>query len=298
MQALRSVQKMVPNLMNGKTINNIILPKKYQYSGHTDFVQSSKDIGLDIKIETIPEIDINGAQDIDGVRKTFEKIKSEWWLGLMIDQEHNNNASGFDRDGSYNQELVKLLQEFKDTIVYFWDNAYKGLKEDILEPYPLMELLVNQWITAFHYTSFSKIGNYRWTPGFKNILAATPGDLANTESLRGVFNKIQRPEWIWATADGAILMRELVDNEDFQSEVRVLNKYLKYIRAELKQWLDWTWLEDLFSEKTNGIFRCMPPNITTILNSGNKQATTVWDRINIWPLGDPKNRKIFLDALK
>gem|GEM_PF-2924595 len=37
----------------------------------------------------------------------------------MIDQEHNNNASGFDRDGSYNQELVKLLQEFKDTIVYF-----------------------------------------------------------------------------------------------------------------------------------------------------------------------------------
>ena len=93
-------------------------------------------------------------------------------------------------------------------------------------------------------------------------------------------------------------MRELVDNEDFQSEVRVLNKYLKYIRAELKQWLDWTWLEDLFSEKTNGIFRCMPPNITTILNSGNKQATTVWDRINIWPLGDPKNRKIFLDALK
>ena len=297
MQALRSVQKIVPNLMNGRTIDNVILPKKYKYSGHTDFVQSSKDIGLDIKIAEIPEIGIDGSQDIEGIRQTFEQVRDEGWLGIMIDQEHNNNASGFDRDEAYNHELASLLHEFKDSIIYFGDNAYKGLKEDILEPYPLMQLLVYKGITAFHYTSFSKIGNYRWTPSFKNILASTPGDLAHTEKLRWAFNKIQRSEWIWATADGAILMRELDNSIDFQWEVRVLNQYLKYIRQGLEEWLQGTGLEALFGKWTNGIFRCVPPEVTKKLNSGKKQAITVWDRINIWPLGDPETRKFFLESL-
>jgi hypothetical protein len=43
----------------------------------------------------------------------------------MIDQEHNNNASGFDRDSSYNDALSKILKEFQGSVIYFGDNAYK-----------------------------------------------------------------------------------------------------------------------------------------------------------------------------
>jgi aspartate/tyrosine/aromatic aminotransferase len=198
-------------------------------------------------------------------------------------------------------------------VIYFGDNAYKWLKEDIVEWYDFMKQLINDGVMAFHYTSFSKIGNYRWTPGYQNILAATPWERSNTGELRTILadiqktdtkellaglTSIQRADGIWATADGAILMRKLIDNKDFQQEVRVLNQYLKYTRDTLKKELEWTQLEPYFSEKTNGIFRCVPSEVTKILNSWKKQAITVGDRINIWPLGDPKNREFFLEALK
>ena len=297
MQALRSVQKIIPKLMAGRYASRIILPQKYKYSGHTDFATSCKETGGDMEVVDIPEIQIDGSQDLKTLKDTFQSLKNEGAVALFIDQEHNNNASGFDRDPKLNEPLALLLKEFSDTVVYFGDNAYKGLKESLLEPYPLMQCLIENEVTAFHYTSFSKIGNYRGTPSYKNILTATPGTLADKDMLESSITKIQRPEGIGATADGAILMRHLVDNPEFKAEVRALNLYLQYIRSSLHEALKGTDLANLFSKNTNGIFRCLPPEITAQINSGNEQIVTVGDRINIWPLGDPKTRDFFVKLL-
>ena len=297
MQALRCVQKVIPELI-GEHVSRVILPAKYKYSGHTDFTTSAKKVGTDMEVIEVPEIQIDGSQDLKGLEEAFMQVKRERRIAIFIDQEHNNNASGFDRNPSQNEDLSKLLKKYEGIIFYFGDDAYKGLKEDILAPYPLMQQLIADKVTAFHYTSFSKVGNYHDTPGFKSILTATQGEFANKEALRDAFEKIQRSEGIGATADGAILMNQLVKDAEFLKEVRVLKLYLMHIRARLSEGLKDTELASLFSEKTNGIFRCMPPDITKKLNSGPEQAITVGDRINIWPLGDPKDREFFLKLLE
>jgi hypothetical protein len=77
MRALSSVQKAVPELMNGRFIDSIILPKQYKYSGHTDFLASNKKIGLNLDLIEIPEIQIDGTQDLDVIRQKFEKVRDK-----------------------------------------------------------------------------------------------------------------------------------------------------------------------------------------------------------------------------
>lgn len=297
MQALRSVQEIIAKLV-GQHVSRVILPKQYKYSGHTDFTANAKAIGIDMEVVEVPEVQIDGSQDLSGLEQAFERIKQEERIAIFIDQEHNNNASGFDRDEKYNADLSTLLKKYAGVVFYFGDDAYKGLKEDILDPYSLMQQLITDGVSAFHYTSFSKTGNYRGTPSFKNILTATSGNFADTKVFQGAFEKIQRPEGIGATADGAILMHRLVFDPAFLQEVRTLHRYLYYVRTRLKEGLAGTKLAELFSEKTHGIFRCMPPDVTQQLNSGREQVVTVGDRINIWPLGDPASRDFFIKLLQ
>lgn len=297
MQALGNVQAVIPKL-TGKHLSRVILPDEHKYSGHTDFTGKAKEIGIDMEIVEVPEIQLDGTQDLGALKAAFEQIKSEGRVALFIDQEHNNNPTGFDRDPAQNDELIQLLKEYEGVIFYFGDNAYKGLKLDVLDPYPLMQGLIDNEVTSFHYTSFTKLGNYRGVPANGNILTATPGEFADKEKLRATFQATQRSRGIGAHEDGAILMHELAHDPQFQSEVRISNQYLQYIRDALFKALEGTDLAPLFSQNTSGIFRCLPSEVTAKLNSGPKQVITVGDRVNIHPLGDPKVREFFIEQLK
>ncbi|MFC1600369.1 hypothetical protein ACFL3T_05045 [Patescibacteria group bacterium] len=293
MQALARMQTIVPKLM-GKPISRVVLPAKYKYSGHTEFVDDCQLKGGDMEIVEIPEVQIDGEQDLESIWVAFKEIQREGRVGLFIDQERNNNASGFDRDTKLNPELSGILEEFKDHIVYFGDIAYKGLKGDVLEPYPLMQQLIDDGVTAFFYTSFSKTGNYRGTPSYKNTLTGTPGELADTDKLRKAFAGAQRAAGIGTNPDGAKLMSKLSGNLGFLQEVQVLNQYLGYVRDRVNAALQGTDLAPLFGDNTSGIFRCLPPEIAGGLNAGENQIVTVGERINIWPLGDPMHKDFFV----
>ena len=297
MQALGNVQAVIPKLAPTH-VSRVILPQKYKYSGHTDFTSRAIEVGTDLEVVEVPEIQIDGTQDLGALKKAFEKIKTEGRVAIFIDQEHNNNPTGYDRDPAQNDELIKLLKEYEGVVFYFGDNAYKGLKKDVVEPYPLMQGLIDNEVTAFHYTSFTKLGNYRGTPANKNILTATPGTFANKKTLRAAFKATQRSRGIGANEDGAILMNKLVADPDFQKEIRVLNQYLQFTRDSIFKALQGSDLAPLFGPNTSGIFRCLPPEVTAKLNSGDKQVITVGDRVNIWPLGDPRNRQFFTDKVQ
>ena len=297
MQSLECMLMLIPKLTGDQPVSGIILPEQHAYSGHNEFVEACKTKGLGMQVMKIPEVQIDGSQDIDAMRSAFKQIKSENKIALLIDQPHNNNASGFDRDPKYNEELSVLLQEYAGVVFYFGDNAYKGLKEPLLGAYPLMQRLINDSVTAFHYTSFSKIGNYHGTPSYKSILCATSGELADTDALQAALSGTQRGRGIGATADGAILMHELVQNPTFVTEAAVLNEYLQFVRDSIAASLVNTDLADLFGEQTSGIFRCVPAQIAAKLNSGEKQAITVGNRINLWPLGDKETRAFFISLL-
>lgn len=233
MQALRSILKIVHKIKY-KRVTHIILPDSYVYSGHTDFVSSFVDIGLGLEIVRIPAVTQDGYQDMDALADICKHIKNTDGLALLIDQEHNNNASGYDRDDSHNQVLSQMLQAYSDTVIYVGDHAYKGLKERLHEPYPLMQQLIADKVLAFHYTSFSKIGNYRGTPSFKNILTGIAGSGVSVDDLSTGREQIRRSEGIGATADGAILMSQLIHDEGFVLEVEVLRLYLCYTRDTLR----------------------------------------------------------------
>ena len=297
MQALRSALKIIAKVKN-KKVTHIILPDAYVYSGHTDFVSSFVDIGLDLQIRHIPAVTIDGQQDMDQLEQLCTHIKNTDGLALLIDQEHNTNASGYDRDGSQNAQMSGVLQAYSEHIVYMGDNAYKGLKERLHEPYPLMQQLVADEILAFHYTSFSKIGNYRGTPSYANILAATPWSDISYDDLQSSFQQIQRSEGIGATADWALLMSQLIHDPEFVREVEVIRHYIWYTRDALRDGLAGTALENLFGQQTHGIFRCLPDPYIAHLNSGDTQVITVWSRINIRPLGDPEMRELFLEKVR
>ncbi|MFA7681862.1 MAG: hypothetical protein WCX61_02420 [Candidatus Peribacteraceae bacterium] len=297
MQSLECVQMAIPQLTGGQPLSRVILPQQHAYSGHKEFVAKLQTMGLDFEALEISAVQIDGSQDIASMKEAFELVKSEGRVALLIDQPHNNNASGFDRDLKYNQAISALLKEYAGIVFYFGDNAYKGLKEPLHGAYPLMQQLINDDVMAFHNTSFSKIGNYRGTPSYKSILCATAGKIANTNTLQVALNRTQRGRGIGATADGAILMHELVQKPGFVTEVAVLNEYLQFIRDSIAAGLAGTDLADLFGEQTSGIFRCVPPTIAQKLNSGDRQAITVENRINIWPLGVKETREFFLDLL-
>ncbi|MFH0776938.1 MAG: hypothetical protein V1936_05020 [Patescibacteria group bacterium] len=282
---LRRIRSIIAHLGKGY-ISRVILPKQYKYSGHTDFVNDAKLVGGDIAVTEIPEIQEDGSQDLQTMRTEFEKIKSEGRVAILIDQEMNNNASGWDRDPKLNEELASLLKEFEGTIFYVGDIAYKGLKEDVLEQYPLMQKLIEKGVPAFFYFSPTKLTFYRKPPSFKSIVFATPGGFADTKKLKDAFQGCQRaPGGIGCTDNGAILMEKLSSDPEFLKEVRTLRLYLKYILASL-------------GSNTNGIFRCREPQVIQTLNSGSPQAVTVGQRENIWPLGDPKLRALYQQALK
>jgi hypothetical protein len=269
----------------GNYASRVILPAQYQYSGHTDFTGNAKLVGGDIDILEIPEIQADGSQDLQAMRRQFEKVKNEGRVAIMIDQEMNNNASGYDRDPSQNEELANLLKEYQGTIFYVGDIAYKGLKEDILEPYPLMQMLTDKGVTAFHYFSPTKSTAYRKPPSYKSIIFGTPGEAGDTAELRAAFKKSERsPGGIGCTDQGALMMQSLSQDPEFHKEVRTLRLYLKYILNSI-------------GSNTNGIFRCRDPETIARLNSGDVQAVTVDRRENIWPLGDPALREIYERAL-
>ncbi len=284
---LNKIRSIVTHLSDdGQYPSRVILPEKYKYSGHTDFVKDAKLVGGDIDILEIPEIQADGNQDIQAMRRKFEEVKNDGRIAILIDQEMNNNASGYDRDPSQNRGLASLLKKFEGIIFYVGDIAYKGMKEDILEPYPLMQELANQDVTAFYYFSPTKLTCYRKEPSYKSIVFATPGEAANTEKLRGAFLKSQRaPGGIGCTNQGAVLMNKLSQDPEFQKEVRTLRLYLKYTL-------------DSIGSNTNGIFRCLDTETIAKLNAGDPQAITVGPRENVWPLGDPALREIYKKALE
>jgi aspartate/tyrosine/aromatic aminotransferase len=298
--ALSALQKIIPKLY-GKPVTQIMLPAKYKYSGHTDFTNSAQEIGLDMEVVNIPAIEIDGNQDLENLKKSFEETRTAGKIAIMIDQESNNNASGFDRNPKLNSKLSNLLKEYQDCIAYLGDVAYKGMKEDILEPYDLMQTLEKDKVNAFYYTSFSKLTNYRSNPSFKNFLTGVAGDKFSQENLAQAFTGIQRAMGLGCSPEGAILANKLVKDEKFLQEVRVLNKYLQYVRDTMFSSLqknNMNNLAEIFNPQTAGIFRCVDDKTAEKLNSGNDQVITVGTRINIWPLGDPANLEKFLQALK
>ena len=298
-QGLLGMQMLVAEL-HGRPATGVILPEQFRYPGYDkDFVtwENKRTNGPGLKIVSIPEVQMDGTQDLKALRQVLEQAREDGELLMLIDQEHNNNSSGFDRSIDYNEELSSILKEFSDVVFYVGDTAYKGMKLDILDPYPLQQQLLNDGVTAGHYFSPTKIGNYRGTPTHMSILTLTPGELANTERIRGAMAAIKRAMGIGATEDGAITMNALAHDAEFQGEVRTLNLYLAFVRDRLHGALQGSGIEDYFGPQTNGIFRCLPPEIIAALNSGDRQAVTVGPRINMWPLGDEELNRIFLDIV-
>jgi len=280
-----------------KKITHILLPEKYQYSGYFDFFAKINALGSACEILYIPEVQVDGTQDLDALEEIIKNISSdENNLALFIDQEHNNNASGYDRNENLNDALFSLFLQNKSSVIYFGDIAYKGLKEDLLDSYSFIQKCEQEKLHAYFYCSFSKHINYRAAPNFKNILFATQSIEFSTEKILSVFQEISRPMGIGTSSASSQFIYEIIHDKIFQKEIKLLQLYISYIKHSLYKDLQGTELEKYFSSKTFGIFRCLPLEISEKLNEGeNLQIITVGQRINILPLGCSKNRKLFID---
>jgi aspartate/tyrosine/aromatic aminotransferase len=277
-------------------VNYLILPSKYQYSGYNDFFAKLKSLGTVCEIIFIPEIKNDGTQDLEKIEKIFEEVKSKGYLALFIDQEHNNNASGYDRNSELNDKLYSIISTYSENIIYFGDIAYKGLKEKLFFPYEFVKKLEKEKIYSYFYISFSKLTNYRFRPNFKNILFALQSDKFPSHKINNVFSTISRSMGIGTSKKNSEFIYSLIHDSEFIKEVEILRLYLSYIKFSLQKSFRNTNLEKYFSKKNSGIFRCLPKDIITKLNSGNLQVVTVGERINIWSLGCPNLRKIFVDV--
>lgn len=277
-------------------IDYLVLPSKYQYSGYNDFFSKLKSLGSSCEIVFIPEIKNDGTQNLEAIEKIFEKIKINKELALFVDQEHNNNASGYDRSSDLNNKLLSIFSKYSENVIYFGDIAYKGLKEKLFSPYNFIKKLEQEKIYSYFYISFSKLTNYRFRPNFKNILFALQSNKFYSSKINNIFSQIGRSMGIGTSGRNSEFMYKLIHDGIFIKEVETLRLYLSYIKFSLQTSFKNTDLEKYFSEKTFGIFRCLPKEIITKLNSGDLQVITVGERINIWPLGCPKLRKTFVEA--
>lgn len=283
-------------------ITKILLPQKYLYSGYSDFFNKIKALGSQCEIIYIPEVKHSGFQDIEKIKNILENIQksdksnTSKEICVFIDQEHNNNASGYDRNAKQNNELLQLISEYKNSCIYFGDIAYKGLKESFLEPYNFVQKCEKNNIHAYFYCSFSKLTNYRSAPSFKNILFTTKSLDFSIPKLTEIFNTIGRSMGIGTSSQSAEFINILIQDAQFLKEIEILRLYLAYTRESVFQALKNTDIQAYFNENTFGIFRSLPLEIVKKLNTGNSQVVTVGERINIWPLGDPSKRKIFLES--
>ena len=276
-------------------ITTIFLPQKYQYSGYSDFFAKINALGSQCKIMYIPEVKNSGVQDLEKISERVKYAEKKSEICLFIDQEHNNNASGYDRNIQQNEDLFTIFSKYKKSCIYFGDIAYKGLKESFLEPYDFVQKCSERNIHAYFYCSFSKLTNYRSSPSFKNILFVTQSDALSVQKLKKVLQKIGRSMGIGTSSQSSEFMNLLIKDEIFLKEVEILRLYLAYIKERIFQDLQNTSVQKYFNENTFGIFRCLPVDIIKKINSGKKQVVTVGERINIWPLGDPEKRKIFIE---
>ncbi len=285
-EGLTHIRSIVATL-KGEPVSKIILPEQFCYSGYdTDFAGNVMKNNSDFGIIRIPEVQEDGSQNLEKMREQFESVKNEGRISFIIDQPHNNNSSGWDRNPEINEEFVSLLKEYEGVVFYVGDVAYKGMKEDLREEYPLMQELLKQDVTAFWHFSPSKIGNYRGDPSNMNTIFATPGDFANTDTLKKSFKECSRSAGLGCSQTGAELMNALSTNPEFEKEVKTLKLYLEYVRASLGL------------ENVNGMFANVTPEQAEILNSGDIQAVTVGTRIALPPLGDPKKLEIYKNALE
>lgn len=290
MMALEAVVLSVTHSQK-KNITHLILPEQYTYSGYKDFFNKYTGFSTTLQVITIPSVQADGSQNIQKIEEVLEKIKKKDGRGLFIDQEYNNNASGYDRHEQLNDSLLQVLKQYSQYCVYFGDIAYKGLKETLYEPYPLLSRIhAAKEIESYFYCSFSKITNYRSSPSFKNILFST-------QKQSAVFHKISRSMGIGGSSQGVKLMYKLIESEEFQKEVETLRMYLWYITETMREKTKSTDIHHCFSESSSGIFRCLPESIAKKINAGQKQIVTVGERINIWPLGDPTKQDFFLSCL-
>ena len=101
---------------------------------------------------------------------------------------------------------------------------------------------------------------------------------------------------IGTSSQSAEFINILIQDAQFLKEIEILRLYLAYTRESVFQALKNTDIQTYFDENTFGIFRSLPLEIVKKLNTGNSQVVTVGERINIWPLGDPSKRKIFLES--
>lgn len=285
-ESLHHIRSIVAEI-SGKPVSRIILPEQFAYSGYdVDFAGNIQKNNADFDVLRIPEVQEDGSQDFDAMREQFETVKKQGRVSFIIDQPHNNNSSGWDRNPDLNAEFVALLKEYEGTIFYVGDVAYKGMKEDLNEEYPLMQELLNQDVTSFWHFSPSKIGNYRGDPSYMNTLFATPGDFANTKKLQTAFQKYNRAAGLGCSQTGAELMNQLSTNDEFAKEVKTIKLYLEYVRASLGL------------DNVSGMFANVSPELAKTLNSGDIQAVTVGTRIAIPRLGDPLLLKIYQQAFQ
>lgn len=280
--------------MAQKKFDAIALPQKYKYSGYIDFYKKIKALQISnpsLEIIEIPEVDENGNQDIKEIQRIFSSHDTK--NILWIDQEYNNNASGYDRNSSLNQEILETVRQ-NPHVIYFGDIAYKGLKESLFEPYPLVKKIHEAEIFSYFYCSFSKITNYRDTPSYKNILwASTQANQSQT-----AFSTIGRQMGIGCSSDGAEIVNRVLKNPIFQKEIQTLNLYLQYIKTTVYNEINDPEIKKCFAPHTSGIFRVLPISCIEKINSSTPSIITVGQRINIWPLGDPQKRQIFIQALQ
>ena len=122
---LRIIQMIIADLCEkNQYASRVILPANYRYAGHEEFIHAQQKTGGNIQMITIPEIQPDGTQDLSKMREVFEGLKQAGLVAMIIDQEMNNNGSGFDRDESLNEELASLLQDYAGTVFYVGDIAY------------------------------------------------------------------------------------------------------------------------------------------------------------------------------
>lgn len=274
--SLRLIRSIMAILAD-KPVSRIVLPEKYTYPGYdVDFADEIIRNNPDFEIIRIPEVQENGTQDLEAMEANFKTIKESGRVAFVVDQPHNNNSSGYDRDPSLNEDLVKLFKKYEGVVFYVGDVAYKGLKEGLNEPYPLMQEFISQDVNSIWCFSPSKIGNYRAEPSFMNTVFATAGSFANVKKLEEAFKKSERGAGIGVTDEGAKLMQKLAISPEFKKEVDVLSLYLAYIRNALGK------------SECSGMFFNVTEEEAIKMNSGHIQVITVGTRIAIGKFGDPQ----------
>ena len=264
-------------ILAGKPVSRIVLPEKYTYPGYdVDFADEIIRNNPDFEIVRIPEVQENGTQNLEAMEISFQTIKDSDRVAFVVDQPHNNNSSGYDRDPNLNEDLVKLFKKYEGVVFYVGDVAYKGLKEGLNEPYPLMQEFIKQDVNSIWCFSPSKIGNYRAEPSFMNTVFATAGSFADIKKLEEVFNKSERGAGIGVTDEGVKLMQRLATSPEFKKEVDVLSLYLAYIRNVLGK------------SECSGMFFNVREEEARKMNSGHIQVITVGTRVAIGKFGDPQ----------